>query len=398
MNTDKKQNYAREDEGQAPAVLLAASLMKEAVKRGASDIHIEPFEDCVTVRYRVDGELSVYRKLPKEIYPSLASRIKIQAGMNIAEKRAPQDGRTAMTTEKGEFDFRISTLPTVNGEKFVIRVLDKSNFSFTRPELGFTAEENAVVDKMLARPNGMILMTGPTGCGKSTTLYAFMREMNTERINIVTVEDPVEYTMQGINQISVNPKASLTFASALRSILRQDPDVIMIGEIRDEETAEIAVRAAMTGHIVFSTLHTSDAPGAVARLRNMGIEGYLIADALAGVIAQRLVKRLCPHCKRQRPATPEEARLLCINEGDMIYAPTGCPECGNTGYKGRIAVHEIMHVSKNIKNAILEGIGIDALREAAEKEGTVPLWKACRRLVLEGVTDTAEMRALYIEY
>ena len=274
-----------------PAVRLVDSVIREAIPYRASDIHIEPFEKSVIVRYRIDGNLQKRAEFPTEAYSAICARLKIMAGLNIAERRVPQDGRINMTVGDTEYDFRVSSLPTVYGEKFVIRILDKKSFNFTRGDLGFTDEENRIIDKMLARPHGIVLLTGPTGCGKSTTLYSFLKEINKPTVNVVTVEDPVEFTMQGINQTQVNVKANMTFAAALRSILRQDPDIIMIGEIRDEETAEIAVRSAITGHIVFSTLHTNDAPGAILRLQDMGVDNYLVADALVGVIAQRLVVR-----------------------------------------------------------------------------------------------------------
>ena len=255
----------------APAVRLVDSFIKEAVPFRASDIHIEPYEDEVVVRYRIDGDLTERMKFPIESYPAVCARLKIISGMNIAERRIPQDGRINLNINGAEYDFRVSTLPTVHGEKFVIRVLDKTSFNFSREDLGFTPEENKIIDKILAHPHGLVLLTGPTGCGKSTTLYSFLKEVNKPDVNIVTVEDPVEYTMQGINQTQVNVKANMTFATALRSILRQDPDIIMIGEIRDEETAQIGIRAAITGHLVFSTLHTNDAPGAVTRLVDMGV-------------------------------------------------------------------------------------------------------------------------------
>lgn len=297
------------------------------------------------IRYRIDGELSDRANFPIESYPAICARLKIIAEMNIAERRIPQDGRVNMVINGVEYDFRVSSIPTVWGEKFVIRILDKSAFNFSREELGFTEAGGALVDKILAHPHGIVLLTGPTGCGKSTTLYSFLRELNKPNVNITTVEDPVEYTLEGINQIQVNVKADMTFAAALRSILRQDPDIVMIGEIRDEETAQIAIRAAITGHLVFSTLHTNDAPGAMVRLVDMGVSGYLAADALVGVISQRLVKRLCPACKKKGKTNAREMAMLGIKEPVSIYRPQGCQYCNGTGYKGRIAVHEIMYMN-----------------------------------------------------
>lgn len=378
-----------------PAVRLVDSIIKEAIPFRASDIHIEPFEKAVKVRYRIDGDLQIRAEFPIESYPAICARLKILSGISIAERRLPQDGRISMTINGTDYDFRVSTLPTVYGEKFVVRVLDKSSFNFTRTELGFTQEENVVIDKILAHAYGIVLLTGPTGCGKSTTLYSFLKEINNPKVNVITVEDPVEYTMHGVNQIQVNTKANLTFANALRSILRQDPDIIMVGEIRDEDTAEIAVRAAITGHLVFSTLHTNDAPGAIIRLEDMHVSDYLVADALVGVIAQRLVKRLCPACKKRGKTSEAEMKILGLDEPASIFRPQGCQFCGNTGYKGRVAVHEIMYMSDKIKAAVTEGRPLEELRELAEEGGMVNLWDSCKKLVLKGVTDIAELMSLY---
>lgn len=378
-----------------PAVRLVDSIIKEAVPFRASDIHIEPFEKVVKVRYRIDGDLQVRAEFPIESYPAICARLKILSGISIAERRIPQDGRISMTINGTDYDFRVSTLPTVYGEKFVIRVLDKSSFNFTRTDLGFTAEENAVIDKILAHSYGIVLLTGPTGCGKSTTLYSFLKEINNPTVNVITVEDPVEYTMRGINQVQVNAKANLTFASALRSILRQDPDIIMVGEIRDEDTAEIAVRAAITGHLVFSTLHTNDAPGAIIRLEDMKVTDYLVADALVGVIAQRLVKRLCPACKKRGKTTDAEMKILGLEEPISIFRPQGCQFCNNTGYKGRVAVHEIMYMTEKIKSAVTAGKPIEELRTLAEEGGMVNLWDSCKKLVHKGVTDIGELMGLF---
>lgn len=378
-----------------PSVRLVDSIIKEAVPFRASDIHIEPFEKAVKVRYRIDGDLRIRAEFPIESYPAICARLKILSGISIAERRLPQDGRISMTINGTDYDFRVSTLPTVYGEKFVIRVLDKTSFRFTRTDLGFTPEENAVIDKILAHAYGIVLLTGPTGCGKSTTLYSFLKEINRPNVNVITVEDPVEYTMHGVNQVQVNTKANLTFSSALRSILRQDPDIIMVGEIRDEDTAEIAVRAAITGHLVFSTLHTNDAPGAVIRLEDMKVSDYLVADALVGVIAQRLVKRLCPACKKRGRTSDAEMKILGLDEPASVFRPQGCQFCGNTGYKGRVAVHEIMYVTDRIKSAITAVRSVDDLRALAEEEGMVNLWDSCKKLVLKGVTDISELMTLY---
>ena len=380
-----------------PSVRLVDSIIKGAVPYRASDIHIEPFEKVVKVRYRIDGDLQERAEFPINSYSAISARIKIMAGLDIAERRIPQDGRINMIIGGKEFDFRVSSLPTVFGEKFVIRVLDKTSFRFNREALGFTEQENELIDKMLARPHGIILLTGPTGCGKSTTLYSFLKEVNTTAVNIVTVEDPVEYMMSGINQTQVNTKANMTFAAALRSILRQDPDIIMIGEMRDEETAEIAVRAAITGHLVFSTLHTNDAPGAITRLEDMGVADYLVADALVGVIAQRLVKRLCPECKQKDKTTAKEMKMLGLHEPMTIYRPRGCQFCNNTGYKGRTAVHEIMYMNENMRSAVVTERNLEVLRGLARENGMVTLRNSCFELVEKGITSIQELISVAAE-
>lgn len=380
-----------------PAVRLVDSIIKEAIPYRASDIHIEPFEKTVKVRYRIDGDLQLRADFPIESYSAICARLKIMSGLNIAERRVPQDGRINMVIGGREYDFRVSTLPTVFGEKFVIRVLDKSSFKFNREDLGFSEAENKLVDKMLAHPHGIILLTGPTGCGKSTTLYSFLKEVNNPAVNIVTVEDPVEYTMPGINQTQVNAKANMTFATALRSILRQDPDIIMIGEIRDEETAAIAVRSAITGHIVFSTLHTNDAPGAIVRLEDMGIENYLVSDALVGVIAQRLVKKLCPACKKKSRTNPKEMEILGLTEPMGIARAQGCQFCNYTGYKGRVAVHEIMYMNEEMRVAVLTEKNLENLRKLAVEHGMTPLWTSCKNLVFKGITSIQELMSLNVE-
>lgn len=379
------------------SVRLVDSVIKEAVPYRASDIHIEPFEKTVKVRYRIDGDLQERAEFPINSYAAISARIKIMANMNIAERRVPQDGRINLVVGGKEFDFRVSSLPTVFGEKFVIRVLDKTTFRFTREDLGFTEADNQLLDLMLSRPHGIILLTGPTGCGKSTTLYSFLKEVNKPEVNIVTVEDPVEYIMPGVNQTQVNIKANMTFSAALRSILRQDPDIIMIGEMRDEETAEIAVRSAITGHLVFSTLHTNDAPGAILRLENMGVADYLVSDALVGVIAQRLVKRLCPACKKKGKTNAKEMSILGIEEPISIFRPQGCQFCNGTGYKGRIAVHEIMYMNENMRNAVVREKNLEVLRDIAKENGMVTLWSSCRSLVENGVTSIQELMTLNVE-
>lgn len=394
IKTSNATTMTMDDVVNNPSVRLVDSVIKEAIPYRASDIHIEPFEKQVRVRYRIDGDLQERAIFAIESYNAICARIKILAGMDISERRIPQDGRINMTVGGKEYDFRVSTMPSIYGEKFVIRILDKSSFHFTREDLGFTPEENVFVDKMLAKPHGIILLTGPTGCGKSTTLYSFLKEVNDSKVNIITVEDPVEYSMTGITQTQVNNKANLTFSTALRSILRQDPDIIMIGEIRDEETAEIAVRSAITGHLVFSTLHTNDAPGAIVRLEDMGVPHYLVADALDGVIAQRLVKRICPVCRKRSKTNAREMEILGIKDPVTISRPQGCQFCDYTGYKGRISVHEIMYMNDELRNAVLEGKNLEQIRAVATKNGMTTLFNACKQLVLDGVTSVQELMTL----
>ena len=386
-------SFKEEDVINNPAVRLVDSVIKEAIPYRASDIHIEPFEKVVRVRYRIDGTLQQRAEFPIESYPAICARLKIMAGMNIAERRQPQDGRINLIVGGKEFDFRVSSLPTVYGEKFVIRILDKTSFHFTRADLGFAESSNAIIDKILARPHGIVLLTGPTGSGKSTTLYAFLKEINTPSVNIVTVEDPVEYTLNGVNQTQINNKANMTFAGALRSILRQDPDIIMIGEIRDGETAGIAVQASITGHLVVSTLHTNSASGTVGRLVDMGIEPYLLADSIVGIIAQRLVRRLCPNCRRKVLADEDQKELLQVDASEelYIYEPCGCSQCDMTGFKGRIGVYEILEVTPKIKHVIAKNKSAEEIKEVALSEGMHTLRMSATRYVLDGITSISEM-------
>ena len=379
----------------APIVKLINSIIEQAMRGNASDIHIEPSHNDIRVRFRIDGDLKEIMTLPKSNLSAITTRIKIIGRMDIAEKRIPQDGRVEMKFNDNEIDLR--TLPTVYGEKIVIRILDKSNFNFTKEGLGFSKENLDKLNKMIAQPYGMLLVTGPTGSGKTTTLYTVLRELNVQTKNVITVEDPVEYKLKGINQIQVNTKAGLTFASGLRSILRQDPDTIMIGEIRDSETAEIAVRAAITGHLVLSTLHTNDSPSTVARLIDMGLEPYLVSSAVIGIISQRLVKLLCPKCKQKYEASYSEKKILGIN-GDKdvtLYKPVGCNSCNN-GYRGRAAVHEVMLVNENIRRLINKGAITDEIRSRALEDGMTTLLQSAADLALRGETSYEEvMRAGY---
>lgn len=374
----------------SPVVRLINSLIRQALKMGASDIHIEPLENKLRVRVRVDGELQEILTPSKHTQSAIVTRVKIIAGMNIAEKRLPQDGRIELKIDNSIIDLRISVLPTVYGEKIVMRLLDRGNFLKSKTELGFTEHNLEMFDAILDSPNGVILVTGPTGSGKTTTLYAALNELNTMNKNIITVEDPVEYKIEGINQVQVNTKAGLLFSTGLRSILRQDPDIIMVGEIRDEETAEIAVRAAITGHLVISTLHTNDAPSTIMRLNDMGIKPFLVAASVRGIVAQRLVKRICPNCKTEHDATDAEKELL-ETQGDVtLYKGRGCPKCFYTGYSGRIAIHEILKVDKEVREAIQSGKSIDELTKSAEKGGMRFLKDNCRELVLSGITTMDE--------
>ena len=377
----------------APVVKLVNSIIRQAVKMKASDIHIEPFENIIRVRFRIDGDLQEIMTPAKSTHSAIVTRIKIISRMDIAEKRVPQDGRVEMNIDGKKIDLRMSVLPTVHGEKIVMRLLDRSNFLFTKKQLGFTDEDLVVFDKIISSPNGIVLVTGPTGSGKTTTLYAVLRELNQVSKNVITVEDPVEYQMDAINQVQVNVKAGLTFANGLRSILRQDPDIIMIGEIRDNETAQIAVRAAITGHLVLSTLHTNDTAASVTRLVNMGVEPYLVSSSVVGITAQRLVKRICENCKTAYTADILEKKALKADESEeiTIYKGTGCNACNNTGYKGRIAIHEILPITKEIRLLIDGGAGIDSIREEATKQNVVLLGDNCIQLVKEGVTTIEEL-------
>ncbi|MTI48220.1 MAG: type II secretion system protein GspE [Firmicutes bacterium] len=375
----------------APVVRLVNSIIKQAIKSKASDVHIEPFEDKVRVRFRIDGELQEIMSPAKSTHSAIVTRIKIMGKMNIAEKRVPQDGRVETSVDGREVDLRLSVLPTVFGEKIVIRLLDRSSFLLSKKQLGFTDTNLTRFNQMLRNPNGIILVTGPTGSGKTTTLYTALREFNSINRNIITVEDPVEYRLDGVNQVQVNVKSGLTFATGLRAILRQDPDIVMIGEIRDRETAQIAVRAAITGHLVISTMHTNDAPSTTARLLDMGIEPYLITSSVAGVVAQRLVRKICDNCKIEYKPTESERNLLDIDENILLYKGKGCSKCYNTGYKGRMAIHEILHMTNEIKDSISIGASVNSIKDSAIKQGMITLEDNCKDLVAQGITTVEEL-------
>lgn len=400
QNKEKEeQAQTNEDVNQSPIVLLVKSIIEQAVRQRASDIHIEPLERQVRIRYRVDGILYETMKYEINLLSAITARIKIIGGLDISEKRKPQDGRISMIVDRQEYDIRVSILPTVYGENVVLRITSKKNLTKAKIDLGFSEMELKKFDSILSRPHGLILVTGPTGSGKSTTLYTALSELNKEDVNIITVEDPVEANIDGINQVQVNNKVELTFANALRSILRQDPDIIMIGEIRDNETAEIAIKASITGHIVVSTLHTNSAVSSITRLMDMGVEPYLIADAVVGIIAQRLVRKLCPSCKEARYATAIEKEFLSLNlaEDQIIYEPCGCNSCNHTGYYGRIGVYEIMPVTQTIRESIAGRNNAEKIKEAALNEGMNTLKMSAVNFVLEGVTSIQELKKIFME-
>lgn len=378
----------------APIIKLCDSILKDAINRGASDIHIEPFDKTIFLRFRIDGKLNKIEELMPHMFPALLARYKIMADLNIAERRVPQDGKISMTVNGIPYDFRVSTIPTIHGEKIVIRIYNRQFNDSNISTLGFSEKQHELIMSMITRPHGIILLTGPTGSGKSTTLYTFLRYLNKEDTNIMTVEDPVENEIVGINQVQVNPKAQLTFAAALRSFLRQDPNVIMIGEIRDEETAQIATRAAITGHLVLSSVHTNDAAGVIARLINMGIPKYLVADSLLGAISQRLVRKLCPKCKRARMTTQAEMDMLGINEEAEIFDAIGCPYCNQTGYLGRIGVFEIMVLNEEIRGILMsDDFTSEKIGEIVERDMTTVLTHTKER-VLAGETSLEEYEGL----
>lgn len=388
-----------EEINNSPIVTLVKEMIDKAARQRASDIHIEALEKEVRIRYRIDGALYERARYNIKILPAIVARVKIIGGMDISEKRKPQDGRITQIVDRVEYDIRVSVLPSVYGEKVVMRLAAKKALNREKSQLGLKPGEMKQFDHILKNPHGILLVTGPTGSGKSTTLYTALSELNKEDVNIITVEDPVEANIDGINQVQVNPKANLTFATALRSILRQDPDIIMIGEIRDQETAGIAVQASITGHLVVSTLHTNSSASTITRLEDMGVESYLIADSVVGVIAQRLVRRLCHECRVPREATPEECEILGVNpsEKHIIYEPGQrnpshiCPKCDGMGYKGRIGVYEIMEMTPRLRTIISKGGNADDIKKAALEEGMHTLRMSASEYVLDGTTAFSEM-------
>jgi type IV pilus assembly protein PilB len=385
------ENEFLDDISNAPVVRFINSIIQHAIRMKASDIHIEPMEKNLRIRFRLDGELQEIMNASKSPHSAIVTRIKIMGRMDIAEKRIPQDGRVETTIDGKDVDLRLSILPTVYGEKVVIRLLGRNDLMLSKSQLGFNEKNIELFDKIIKSPNGIILVTGPTGSGKTTTLYAVLRELNKINKNIITVEDPVEYRLEGINQVQVNNKAGLTFANGLKSILRQDPDIIMIGEIRDAETAQIAVRAAITGHLVLSTIHTNDSASTISRLVDMGIEPYLVSSSVVGIVAQRLVRKICPNCRFAYMPDQYEMKLLSLKSQQPIYKGKGCSSCNNTGYKGRTSIHEVMVVNREIRELIECRASIDQLRSLSMGFGTTTLKENCISLVLEGTTTVEEL-------
>lgn len=383
-------------DGTGPIVEFINLLLERASLTKASDIHIKPNENDVRIRMRIDGELREIARVDKNSLNTVISRIKVLSNLNIAEKRIPQDGAFTYRGKNCLLELRVSILPSLFGESCVMRVIDKKGVDYDFSGLGMSDEDEAVFRKMISRPDGLILVTGPTGSGKSTTLYTALRELNKPSVNIITVEDPVESPVKDINQVQVNSQVGLDFSAALRSILRHDPDIIFIGEIRDNETAQIAVRSSITGHLVLSTLHTNDALSAIMRLCDMGIEKYLVTSSLSGVVAQRLLKRVCPECSVDHKITEDESKMTGLPVGTVTKVGRGCMNCGNTGYSGRIAIYEFVLITKELRKAILEGVTMDELYDIAKGQGMISLKDSCKELLLNGITSCKEaVRVIY---
>ena len=379
---------------QAPVMRLVDSVLLEAVNRRASDIHIEAFEHDVAIRYRIDGRCYQVAQPPKTLALALASRLKVLASLDVAESRLPQDGRILLNAENRQIDLRVSTLPTIHGESIVLRVLDKGSLDQTLSALGMDAATQETIERLIQRPNGLLLVTGPTGAGKTTTLYACLSKLNRPEVKLITTEDPVEYDLNGLVQVAINAKIGLSFATSLRAILRHDPDVIMVGEIRDLETAQTAVQASLTGHLVFSTLHTNDAPGAVTRLLDMGMEPFLVTSTVTGVLAQRLVRALCAQCRAPAEPTPEDLAALHLAAGQLsrpLMRPVGCDACQGIGYRGRIGLYELLAMSEALRPLVIERASVSELRLKAQAEGMRTLRQDGIAKVLEGVTSVEEM-------
>lgn len=386
------QQTTEENANAAPAIRFVNSVIERAFLERASDIHLEPQKGEMVVRMRIDGLLHKILTVPSNLQSTVISRMKVMGGMNISEHKIPQDGHAMVTVKGHSIDLRMSVMPTTYGEKVVIRLLDKSSQQISRASIGLGAEDEKKYEALLQNSNGIILLVGPTGSGKSTTMCAMLSELANEEINIVTLEDPVEYDIDGVNQCQINDKTGMTFANGLTAILRQDPDIIGVGEIRDGETAEIAIRAAITGHLVLSTLHTNDAISAVSRLQDIGVESYMISSALKGVISQRLVRKICPHCRKPYEPTPDELKLLGIDEKEEIhlYKGEGCPECHHSGYRGRKAAFEIFTLDRNLRSMISRGATTEELFDEARKDDFVTMQECCRKMVLEGTTTVDE--------
>ncbi len=391
LSLDRLKQAAEE----APVVRLVDLIIREAIKRRASDIHVEPFQDTIKLRYRIDGVLYEIAPPAKGLQAAIVSRIKILCKLDIAQKRLPQDGAFSMELEELGVDFRVSTIPTIYGEKVVIRILRKSPELLQLKQLGFSPKELEAFQRAIRDPYGLILLTGPTGSGKTTTLYAALNEIRTSAKNLLTIEDPVEYRLLGVNQMQIKPSIGLTFATGLRAFLRQDPDVIMVGEVRDQETAEICVRAALTGHLVFSTVHTNDAPSAVTRMIDIGLPSYLISSTISLVCAQRLLRKLCEHCREAYEPLPEIRRQLGIT-AELLYRAKGCEHCTQTGYQGRIGVYEVMSLNKELRNLVAQGVPAHVLREGAVQAGVVTLWDAGMKKVQAGVTSLEELQGVVL--
>lgn len=375
----------------APVVRLVNTILEQAVREKASDIHIEPSSSDTHVRMRIDGALFTSIDIPKNLHPPFIARIKILSGMDIAEKRRPQDGRILIMVAGKKIDLRVSTLPSINGEKAVLRLLYQSNEYIGIEKLGFDEDQVALLNTAIESAHGIVLVTGPTGSGKSTTLYSLLKIINKPTVNIITLEDPVEYTMAGLTQVQVNEKIGFTFGSALRSILRQDPDKIMVGEVRDSETAHLAVRVALTGHLMLSTLHTNDAPSSINRLVDMGVPNYLLASSMRCIMAQRLVRKLCPNCRKETHVTEEQSRELGLAAGTTVYEPVGCPDCRFTGYKGRTVIAEVMMVDEEMRDMIGNAAQTHELRDYARAHGMISLRESASRKVISGITSVNEM-------
>ena len=400
-NTETVETDDGSNDESVPIISFVNNMIEQAVLMKASDIHIEPHEDKLRIRFRIDGKMVIYMDTEADLAPSVSSRIKFIANLNIAERRIPQDGRINYNYGKGTtVDLRISILPGAFGETIVIRITTALSFKLDKNFIGFTPDNLKKFDKILSNTHGLILLTGPTGSGKTTTLYAALSELNRPDVNIITVEDPVEMIMDNLTQVEVNTKTGLSFAAVMRSILRQDPDIVMVGEIRDQETAKIAMTLSITGHLVFSTLHTFDSPSAVMRLVDMGVEPYMVHSALSAVISQRLVRKVCPHCSQKYSASIAEKQFLGVDgeENVELYSAQGCEECNYTGYMGRTAVHEILMMSSAIRDDLAAGGSTESIRRIARQEGMKSLLDNLKELVLDGTTTLSELRRTYSEY